>query len=243
MCFDNFHHGTPLKSLAGWAAVLGLVLALGATPVSRVVEAGQAAQAQKLDDGNGAFRTGRYRDLFAEQGHSPAETKAKLDRAFQQLFYGDALSERVYFEAASNTNGPLGFITDWANNDARSEGMSYGMMIAVQMDKKHEFDALWNWSNTYMLITDPKNPNVGYFAWSMNTEGTPRATGPAPDGEQYYAMALLFAARRWGNGEGIYNYQQQAERILHLIRHHPVLTETGPFRIHPEDPPFVMNAE
>jgi oligosaccharide reducing-end xylanase len=94
-----------------------------------------------------------------------------------------------------------------------------------------------------MLITDPKNPNVGYFAWSMNTDGTPRATGPAPDGEEYYAMALLFAARLWGNGQGIYNYQEQAERILRLMRHHPVQTETGPFRIHPEDPPFVLNAE
>jgi len=64
------------------------------------------------------------------------------------------------------------------------------------MDKKREFDALWNWPNTYMLITDPKNPNVGYFAWSMNTAGTPRSTGPAPDGEEYYAMVLLFAANR-----------------------------------------------
>jgi oligosaccharide reducing-end xylanase len=219
--------------LTAWAAI-GLVLILGAAPV---------ALAQKLDDGNGAFHTGRYRDLFAEHGHPPAEIQAKIDRAFQQLFHGDAFSERVYFEAGSNANGPLAYITDWANNDARSEGLSYGMMIAVQLDKKHEFDALWNWSNTYMLITDPKNPNIGYFAWSMNTDGTPRSTGPAPDGEEYYAMALLFAARRWGNGNGIYNYQQQAEKILHLMRHHPVLTETGPFRIHPEDPPFVMNAE
>ena len=129
-------------------------------------------------------------------------------------------------------------MTDWANNDARTEGMSYGMMIAVQMNKKHEFDALWNWSNTYMLITDPKNPNVGYFAWSMNTDGSPRSTGPAPDGEEYYAMALLFAAHRWGNGEGIYNYQQQAEKILRGMRHHPVSTEIGPFRVHPDDPPF-----
>jgi len=231
---DKLNPGTPLKSLAVWAAGIGLVLALGAAAV---------AQGQKLDDGNGAFRSGRYRDLFAEQGHSPAETKAKIEKAYQQLFHGDAASERVYFEAGSNANGPLGYITDWANNDARSEGMSYGMMIAVQLDKKHEFDALWNWSNAYMLITDPKNPNVGYFAWSMNTDGTPRATGPAPDGEEYYAMALLFAARRWGNGQGIYNYQQQAEKILQLMRHHPVLTETGPFRIHPDDPPFVMNAE
>src|SRR5919199_4523100 len=234
MRFDRLRLRTSLKSSAARAACVWLLLASGVAPVSL---------AQRLDDGVGAFRTGRYRDLFAEQGHPPAETKAKIEKAFQQLFHGDALSERVYFEAGSNANGPLAYVTDWANNDARTEGMSYGMMIAVQLDKKHEFDALWNWSNTYMLITDPKNPNVGYFAWSMNTDGTPRATGPAPDGEEYYAMALLFAARRWGNGQGIYNYQQQAEKILHLMRHHPVLTETGPFRVHPADPPFVLNAE
>ncbi|MDE3104088.1 MAG: glycoside hydrolase [Acidobacteriota bacterium] len=189
-------------------------------------------------DGEGAFKTGVYRDLFAEQGHAPAATNAKIARAYQQLFHGDALAERVYFEAGANANGPLAYITDWANNDARTEGMSYGMMIAVQLGHKREFDALWNWSNTYMLITDPKNPNVGYFAWSMNTDGTPRSTGPAPDGEEYYAMALLFAAHRWGNGQGIYNYQAEAERILRGMRHHPVMTGMPPFRIHPEDEPF-----
>jgi oligosaccharide reducing-end xylanase len=192
-----------------------------------------------LGDGRGSYKTGRYRNLFLEDGHTVEETQAKIDRAFQQLFHGDALSERVYFEAGSNSNGPLAYMTDWANNDARTEGMSYGMMIAVQMNKKREFDALWNWSNTYMLITDPANPNVGYFAWSMSTDGTPRSTGPAPDGEEYYAMALLFAAHRWGNGSGIYNYQDQANRILKEMRHHPVLTAMGPFRIHPEDDPFV----
>ncbi|MBV9850236.1 MAG: glycoside hydrolase [Armatimonadetes bacterium] len=234
MRFNARHQRTRVTPRTAWAVGVGLVLALGAAPATR---------AQAPDDGSGAFHTGKYRDLFAEQGHSPAETRAKIDKAFQQLFHGDAANERVYFEAGSNANGPLAFVTDWANNDARTEGMSYGMMIAVQMDKKREFDALWNWSNTYMLITDPQNPNVGYFAWSMNTDGTPRSTGPAPDGEEYYAMALLFAARRWGSGQGIYNYQEQAEKILHGMRHHPVLTGTGPFRIHPEDPPFVMNAQ
>ena len=192
-------------------------------------------------DGSGAYATHHYRDLFAEAGHSPADTQAKIDRAFQQLFHGDALSERVYFEAGSNANGPLAYMTDWANNDARTEGMSYGMMIAVQLGHKREFDALWNWSNTYMLITDPKNPNNGYFAWSMATDGSPRSTGPAPDGEEYYAMALLFAARRWPGGHGLYDYQAQANRILHLMRHHPVETATGPFRIHPDDPPFIFD--
>jgi oligosaccharide reducing-end xylanase len=191
-------------------------------------------------DGNGAYKTHEYRDLFAEYGHPAAETKAKLDKAFQQFFHGDGQEERVYFETGANENGQLAYITDWANNDARSEGMSYGMMIAVQMDKKREFDAIWNWSKTYMFITDPKNPSVGYFAWSMSTDGTPRSTGAAPDGEEYFAMALYFAAHRWGNGKGIYDYQAEADRILRGIRHHPVLTAAGPFRIHPDDPPFVQ---
>ncbi|HXE08374.1 MAG TPA: glycosyl hydrolase family 8 [Acidobacteriaceae bacterium] len=189
-------------------------------------------------DGDGAYKTGRYRDLFAEAGHPAAETDARIEKDFQQFFHGDATNERVYFEAGSNANGPLAYITDWANNDARTEGMSYGMMIAVQLNHKHEFDAIWNWSNTYMLVTDPANPNVGYFAWSMNTDGTPRSTGPAPDGEEYYAMALLFAAHRWGNGQGIYNYQEQANRILRGMVHREVKTGTGPFKIHPDDKPF-----
>ena len=80
-------------------------------------------------DGEGAYKTGHYRDLFAEQGHTPAETHAKIEKAFQQLFHGDGQEERVYFETGANENGTLAYMTDWANNDARTEGMSYGMMI------------------------------------------------------------------------------------------------------------------
>lgn len=235
--------------------VLGVALTLSSSMMGQTSAAPQAssmaAQPAAHDNaplgkirampgnGEGAYKTRKYRDLFAEQGHSPSETQAKIQKAFQQLFHGDAQEERLYFETGVNENGPLAYITDWANNDARTEGMSYGMMIAVQMNKKREFDALWNWSNTYMLITDPKNPSVGYFAWSMSTDGTPRSTGAAPDGEEYYVMALYFAAHRWGNGKGIYDYRAQADKILRGMRHHPVLSGTGPFRIHPNDPPFM----
>jgi oligosaccharide reducing-end xylanase len=214
----------------------------GFTPPAPHVNAPLGNIPRHLGDGDGAYKTGKYRDLFAENGHPAAETQARLEKAFQQFFHGDAATERVYFEAGSNANGPLAYMTDWANNDARTEGMSYGMMIAVQMNHKHEFDAIWNWSNTYMLITDPANPNVGYFAWSMNTDGTPRSTGPAPDGEEYYAMALLFAANRWGNGQGVYNYQEQANRILRGMVHREVKTGTGPFKIHPDDQPQAAGA-
>ncbi|MEJ0008416.1 MAG: glycosyl hydrolase family 8 [Steroidobacteraceae bacterium] len=210
-------------------AVAGQVLA--AAPIAIVHHPG---------DGEGAFRTHNYHDLFVEQlTHSPHEVQIKIERAFEQLFHGDGQEQRIYFETGANANGTLAYITDWANNDARTEGMSYGMMIAVQLGKKREFDALWNWSRTYMLVTDPKDPSVGYFAWSMSTDGTPRSTGAAPDGEEYYVMALYFAAHRWGNGRGIYNYQQEAEKILRGMRHHPQLTGTPPFRIHPDEPPFI----
>src|SRR5436305_1468048 len=213
-----------------WTGLSVVALALCAAPAGAAPETGA-----------GAFATGHYRNLFAEQlGAAPAETHARIERAFQQLFHGDGQEQRVYFETGANANGTFAYITDWANNDARTEGMSYGMMIAVQLGHKREFDALWNWSKTYMQVTDPHDPSVGYFAWSFSTDGTPRSTGAAPDGEEYYAMALLFAAHRWGNGKGIYNYQAEAERILRGMRHHPLLTGMPPFRIHPGDPPFIQ---
>ncbi|MDI7775523.1 glycosyl hydrolase family 8 [Asticcacaulis sp. EMRT-3] len=204
------------------------------------VDAPQGPFARHPGDGNGAYKTHIYHNLFAERlGVSPAATRQKVEATFQQLFHGDGQEQRVYFETGANANGTLAYITDWANNDVRTEGMSYGMMIAVELGKKREFDALWNWAHTYMLTTDPHNPSLGYFAWSMNTDGTPRSTSAAPDGEEYFTMALYFAANRWGNGKGIYNYQAEADKILRDMRHHPVLTGTTPFRIHPKDPPFV----
>ena len=176
-------------------------------------------------------------DLLAQTGHSQAQIDARLQATFQQLFHGDPQTQAIFYAAGRNSHGPLAYVTDVANHDVRTEGMSYGMMIAVQTGHRAEFDALWNWANTYMRITDPANPAVGYFAWSMNIDGTPRSTGPAPDGEEYFVMSLYFAANRWGSGTGIYNYKAEADSLLHLMRHHPVLTATGPFRIHPGDPP------
>src|SRR3954469_23785193 len=208
---------------AMWVGLGAVVLALGVPAIAAVPQ-----------DGTGAFATGRYRNLFAEQlGASPAAAHAKIERAFQQLFHRDGQEQRVYFEAGANRNGTLAYITDWANNDARTEGMSYGMMIAVQLGHKREFDGLWNWSKTHMLTTDPANPSRGYFAWSMGTDGSPRAVGAAPDGEEYYVTALYFAANRWGNGTGIYDYKAEADKILRGMRHHAVLVGTPPFRVHP----------
>ena len=185
----------------------------------------------------GAFATGHYPNLFAQLGHSNAEIDARINAAYEQLFHGDAQSESVVFFAGKNANGPLAYLTDWNHHDVRTEGMSYGMMIAVQLDHKRDFDALWNWAKTYMYISDPKHPSFGYFSWSCKPDGAPNSETPAPDGEEYFVMSLYFAAHRWGNGAGIYNYQAQADQLLTTMRHHPVVsgpTRFGPRTVGPE---------
>lgn len=172
----------------------------------------------------GAYATGRYRNLFVEAGHTEAESRAKIDQAFQQLFYGDPQNEAVYFSAGKNANGPLAQIRDIGSGDVRSEGMSYGMMIAVQLDKQAEFDALWNWAKTYMHHADPKSPSFGYFSWSLKSDGMPNDEMPAPDGEEYFATALCFAAHRWGSRDGIYNYCREADDLLINMRHRQKIT-------------------
>ena len=174
-------------------------------------------------DGYGAYATGKYRNLFKEIGHSRQEIDAKVNGAFNQLFHGDS-TQIIYFEAGKNENGALAYVSDINNHDVRTEGMSYGMMICVQMNKKAEFDALWNWARTYMYETKEGHPEKGFFSWSMNLDGTPRAETPAPDGEEYFVMSLYFAANRWGSGSGIYNYKAYADTILSTIRHHPIVT-------------------
>jgi oligosaccharide reducing-end xylanase len=175
-------------------------------------------------EGAGAYATGHYRNLFAEDGHSQKEIQQKIDGAFRQLFHGDPTNQAIYYSAGSNSNGPLAYITDIKHNDVRTEGLSYGMMIAVQMNKKSGFDALWNWSKTYLYHADPKHPSYGFFSWQAQTNDVTMSEFVAPDGESYYVMALYFAANRWGSGQGIYNYKQQADELLSNMVHRADIT-------------------
>jgi beta-xylosidase/endo-1,4-beta-D-glucanase Y len=152
----------------------------------------------------GAFETGNYRNLFAKAGYPENEIREKLNRIFQELFEGE---NKVYFEVGDS----MAYISDLKNHDVRTEGMSYGMMIAVQFDRKDIFDRLWRWSVKYMQHAD--GALKGYFAWSLKTDGTRNAQGPASDGELYYITSLLFAANRWGNDTGI-DYLKEAQYIV-----------------------------
>jgi len=74
----------------------------------------------------GAFYSGEYRSLFAELlTKSGEQIPAQLDGAWEHPVYGNDDTQRAYYPL----RGP--------------DDISYGMMIAVQMDKVEEFDRLW----------------------------------------------------------------------------------------------------
>ena len=163
---------------------------------------------------NGAFYTGVYPDLFTQLlGKSGKEVKGKIDAAFNQLFFGNDSTQRVYYPVA----GKMGYIEDTGNNDVRTEGMSYGMMIAVQMNRKDVFDRIWKWAMTHMHFNS--GPHKGFFAWHCKPDGTVLDSNSASDGEQWFAMALFLASNRWGSGKGIFNYAKQAQDILNTMLH------------------------
>lgn len=153
-----------------------------------------------------------YRNLLLEYGYDEAEIDRKVEETWELLF-GEHEETRIYYPAGED----MGYMLDTGNLDVRTEGMSYGMMMAVQLDKKDVFDRLWRWSYQYMYMTTGENK--GYFAWSCNTDGTKRSNGPAPDGEEYFALALLFASHRWGDGEAPLDYSVKARQVLHDCIH------------------------
>ena len=147
----------------------------------------------------------KYRNIFKEAGYKQADIDAKVERAYKDLFESPA---GIYFEVGDS----MAYVSDLKNNDARSEGLSYGMMVAVQLNKKNVFDRIWRWTKKY--TQHQSGPRQGYFAWSINPKTMKKnSEGSASDGELYFVTGLLFAANRWGNNTGI-DYYGEARKIL-----------------------------
>lgn len=171
----------------------------------------------------GAFATGRYRNLFHEYlGRTEAETDARLAAAWAHYFAGDPDRTRLYYPVAPDA----AYIPDVNNHDVRTEGLSYGMMIAVQLDRRAEFDRLWKFAKHSMW--HDAGPFRGYFAWHTAFDGRRLSQGPAPDGEAWFVTALFFAAHRWGDGEGIFRYSVEAQTLLRAMLHQHEEPGRGP---------------
>ena len=181
----------------------------------------------------------RTANLFHELlGVPQADVDAKIELAVQRVFglVGNELDQpsrdsgyRLYYELPQDPSLAIIWAAD--SNDIRSEGMSYGMMLAVQLDLQPQFDRLWKFAHTFMQF--PANSSVSpwrnYFRWQGSLDASNPGqwsiryepeVGPAPDGEQYFAAALYLAHRRWGSS-GEVNYHQAADAISSAMLHNP----------------------
>lgn len=153
------------------------------------------------------------KNTLLEYGYTQNQIDQRVNQVFYDIFEGPS---RFYFDGLRDTS----YFMDTGNIDARTEGISYAMMMCVQLDKKEYFDRIWKFAVEFMYMEE--GPYKGYFAWSVAPDGKKNAFGPAPDGEEFFAMSLFLAGKRWGNGEGIYNYTEWAKKILRTCLHHPL---------------------
>ena len=56
---------------------------------------------------------------------------------------------------------------------ASVKGMSYGMMVQVQMNNQTAFDRIWRWVLTHMYHAKETDPLHGWSAWHATTAGVP----------------------------------------------------------------------
>ena len=106
-------------------------------------------------------------------------------------------------------------------DDAVSEGVSYGMFLALYANDQASFNSIWNAGEKYMW-----NDWGNYYDWRRNPQGGDMGDGgPASDAEQDIALLLIFADKLVKNNiwksytstKGA-TYAQRARSILGTIR-------------------------
>jgi endoglucanase len=124
-----------------------------------------------------------------------------------------------YYKNRFLVNGE--YTVDPANNLTTSEGQSYALMRAVWMDDKETFDKVWNWTKNNLM----NESGTFSWKWGMSENGVPEVLdrGSAADGDTDTALALIFASKKWKNGD----YLKEAQSILSGVWNTEVKTFNG----------------
>lgn len=108
-------------------------------------------------------------------------------------------------------------------NSAYSEGIGYGMMLAVAAGDRTLFDALW----TYYQANVDGN---GLMHWRIAGCGGPSGMNSATDGDIDTAMALIQASCKWGS-----SYAQPARDLIGKIKAREIVVQNGLQVVKPGD--------
>ncbi len=106
------------------------------------------------------------------------------------------------------------------SNTYTSEAQSYALLKSVWMDDRETFDQVLKWT------VENLEQESGIFTWKApeNTQsGGSVDTGTATDADQDIALALIFASRKWPEG----NYKEKAHRVLNGIWQEEIAYQDG----------------
>lgn len=93
--------------------------------------------------------------------------------------------------------------------DTVSEGISYGMLMAVYFDDQDTFNGLWNYKVS-------KNDGLGLMHWRINSGGGIVGANSATDADMDIAYSLYVAHYQWGSA-GTFNYKALADAEMTKI--------------------------
>jgi endo-1,4-beta-D-glucanase Y len=121
------------------------------------------------------------------------------------------------FVTTTGAQGDLRVQRVESGNDTVSEGIGYGMIIAVYMDQQMEFDQLWKYALRFM-------DGNGLMNWHIRADGSgPAESGSATDADEDMAWAMIMADKQWG-GKGSLpdSYLNYAKSLIQKMSQHDI---------------------
>jgi endo-1,4-beta-D-glucanase Y len=114
-----------------------------------------------------------------------------------------------------------GRVVDNANGDiSHSEGQGYGMLLAYLADNAVDFERIWGFTRTELLLRDD-----GLAAWRWEEAASPHVTDTnnASDGDILIAYALALAGKAWSRPD----YLDAARRIARSLAKVAIVRHQG----------------
>ncbi|NPC55431.1 glycosyl hydrolase family 8 [Caenimonas soli] len=151
-------------------------------------------------------------------GILPSKSKQSMDAVLTKQY--DAWKAANVVSANSVVAG--GYAVQFSNRTyiAVSEGMGYGMLLAV-LFAGHDPQAKAVFDGMLAMVRARPAYATGYPAlmeWRINADGTSAGEGwNAMDGDLDIAMALLMADRQWGSG-GTWNYKSEGIATINAMK-------------------------
>ncbi len=146
-------------------------------------------------------KTGVYRNIFKECGYSEEEILKKEERNIWNTRWSE--EERFYHENKCGHG---------IHGGHREIMISETEHVIANDSVRQDEPETEIWPLLMEMGTDVyiKDGRKNYFVWSCAVSGT--KPGITPNREKYFAMALFFCFKRWGDGEGDFNYSSENQK-------------------------------